>query len=86
VVLAIFICLEEHCAGGNKGGIGGYRKLLSRIRVSKNQLVKKAIFQSEEGIIGCVRPGKLDILLCEINQGVSEVGKMQDEVLIEVAQ
>jgi hypothetical protein len=49
-------------------------------------LVKKAIFQSEEGIIGCVRPGKLDILLCEINQGVSEVGKMQDEVLIEVAQ
>jgi hypothetical protein len=23
VVLAIFICLEEHCAGGNKGGIGG---------------------------------------------------------------
>jgi hypothetical protein len=48
VVLTVLIGLQEYCSGGNKGSIGGYGKLSGRIKVSKDWLVKGAIFQSQK--------------------------------------
>jgi hypothetical protein len=42
----------------------------------KDQLVKEAIFQSQEEIITGIRPGELDVLLCKVNQRMGEVAIM----------
>jgi len=85
MVLAIVIGLKEYCSSGNKGSIGSNHKLSSGIGVPEDWLMKEAILQSKEGVTTHIRPGKLSILLCQVNQGACEVGIMRDEVSVEVA-
>jgi hypothetical protein len=73
VILSVLISLKEHSSSGNKQSISGNSELSGGVWVAEDQLLEEAIFQCKEGIMACIRPGELDVPLCEINQGASKV-------------
>jgi len=86
VEVPVAVLLHQHYTQGHKRGISHYEEWEVCVGVTEDQAFEEGFLEGQERGFVIRKPLPTSVLLCQEEEGLNDVGKVRDELSVEVAE